>query len=164
MQKHRRLTLFVHHQQGIVLVEMILVIPILVSVFALTLHLASVFYITSGMEKSARLAARQLAQGHYDDETSGTLTPCSNITNTSTATGMPSAEYLACESINSTFGTFDVTAYDGNSAGPGVAGTAVYVELQIHRDELLNLVPSALEIGPEKFTARTTMHAEPPPL
>lgn len=158
MQKHRRLTLFVHHQQGIVLVETMLVIPILVSVFALTLHLASVFYITSGMEQSARLAARQLAQGHYDDETSGTLTPCSNITNTT------SAEYLACESINFTFGTFEVTAYDGNSAGPGVAATAVYVELQIHRDELLYLVPSALEIGPEKFTARTTMHAEPPPL
>jgi Flp pilus assembly protein TadG len=164
MQKHRRLTLFVHHQQGIVLVETMLVIPILVSVFAFTLHLASVFYITNGMEKSARLAARQLAQGHYDDETSGTLTPCSNITNTTTATGMPSAEYLACESINSTFDTFEVTAYDGNSAGSGVAGTAVYVELQIHRDALLNLVPSALEIGPEKFTARTTMHAEPPPL
>jgi hypothetical protein len=163
MRNKINLTSFIYHQQGVVLVETLLVIPILVFVFVLTLQLASVYYITSGMEKSARLAVRQLAQGNYDDETSGTLTPCSVITNI-TATGMPSAEFLACNSINFNFGNFEVRAYDGNLAGPGATGTAVYVELQIPRDELLNLVPSAVEIGPEKFAARTTMHAEPPPL
>ena len=150
---------FLHRSEGIVLVETLLVVPILVFIFALTLHFTSIYYVTSSLEKSARVAARQLAIGQFDDETAGMTTSCSQLTNI-TASGKPSAEYFACDLINFGFNTLSVRAHDGNVAGTTSVGTAVYVELQIPRSELLTLVPEAVAIGPENYTARTTMYGE----
>lgn len=157
--RYYSISTLLHRSEGIVLVETLLVVPILVFIFALTLHFTSVYYVTSSLEKSARVAARQLARGQFDEETAGINTPCTQLTNT-TASGKPSAEYLACDLINFGFNNLSVSAFDGNAMGTTSVGTAVYVELQIPRTELLTLVPEAVAIGPEYYLARTTMYGE----
>ena len=152
-------TQFYSQQQGIVLVETLLVVPVLVLVFAIILHFSSMYYVVTAMEKSVRIAARQLAQGKADEITSGVITACNSLDESHAATAA-SAEYLACSQLHFGAESLTVTAFDGNSSGPASVGTAVYVELQLPNSALLSIVPSAMAIGPDTFIARATQYAE----
>ena len=146
-------------QQGIVLVEMLLIAPVLVFIFAIALHIASIYYLTNAMEKTVRIASRQLSALYWDDETAGALTSCATLNGT-TITGLDSAELYACQKVSHLSSEFLVRAYDGNSQGSAVAGATVYVELQLPRSAALTLLPSLAGLGPEQYAARVTMRAE----
>lgn len=159
MRNRVNLTQLWHQQQGIVLLETLLVVPVLVLAFAITLHFTSIYYVTNSLEKSVRVAARQLALGNYDEQTNGLFTPCSQISAT-TSTGKTSAEFMACDFVHFGFNSLQVRAYDGNTEGTTSTGTPVYVELQIPKSELLTIVPEAISFGPDFYQARVTMYGE----
>lgn len=152
---------FIEQQQGVVLVETLLVTPILIFVFALTIYFSSIYYVTSIMEKSTRVAARQLALGNYPAIKPAVYTPCSIIV----AEDNESAERLACTSTNFNFASsiFESVKVkvsddtDGTVSSPPATGTWVYVELQMDSDVFL-IMNSTDAI--ETLVAKTTMYAE----
>ena len=160
MKKNRTIIPFIEQQQGVVLVETLLVTPILIFVFALTIYFSSIYYVTSIMEKSTRVAARQLALGNYHVEKPADSTLCSTIVDGDNFIG--SSERLACTSTNfnfasSIFALVSVKAFDGTVSSPRATGTLVYVELQIDSDVFL-IMKSTDAIG--TLIAKTTMYAE----
>ncbi len=142
---------------GAVLVEMTLLTPLLVLLFATVGQWGLIFYTHSSMESAARAAVRELAVGDAHDETNGTLTNCASISGIG-ADGNASAEQIACNQIAGLFGTFSVAATDGT----GAHGADARVTLEVERNSIVILDPMGLIAPSSSFTAEVTMRNQNP--
>lgn len=146
-------------QQGSVMVEVLLGLPILFLVLAFVLHLASAYYINTHMQQASALAARHLAMGQLDNETNGIHTLCSQLTGTAPAS-LVSAEAAACTALSHLNADFSIQAMDDNGNGLPSAGSDVSVSIHIPRDQVTLMLWSFTNDGPQLYQARTSMQAQ----
>jgi len=148
-------------ESGTVMTEMLIAVPSLVFIFAITLHLASAYFLSSQMQGAVRVSVRQMAIGRADDEGGGAFLACSSLTGVS-SNGQKSAEQYACDYLSGLTGPFSVSARDGVAGSAPIPGTAVTVEVRAPASAAINFLPDGSAMGPTTFAAYLTMQAQEP--
>ena len=146
-------------QQGSVMVEILLGLPIIFLVLAFVLHLASAYYINTHMLQASSFGTRQLALGIYDNETNGLFTLCSQLSGSAPAS-VVSVEATTCAALAHLNADFYVQAVDDNSTGLPTAGSDVSVTIQVPRDQVTLMLWSLTSDSPSLYQAHTSMQAQ----
>lgn len=152
-------TRFDRDEAGVALVETLLVLPVLTGIFLAIIYFSVTTHTMTLLERSARVAAKDLSVGRADDETNGVLTACSLISGVDAA-GNASAEKIACDIVASAPGQHFVSASDGAAGGPGSEGDAATVQISVARSAMftVSFLPKA---GESAFlSARTVLRMQ----
>ena len=141
---------FVKDQEGTVLVESLIAMPILVLVTFAIVQLGYVFFVSSTMIHVSQHVSREISVGSADDETNGIYTPCASLTGVS-ADGFESAEQLACDLMAAVPGDFAVFASDTVAGGTALPGANIVVSIQIQTNALVPIDVMGMAGGFENY-------------
>lgn len=121
---------------GSVMVEAIFAIPILIFLTFATIQIGIIFFTLNSLNYITFEVARSMSVGGSDDETNGSLVPCSDL-------GDPqSAESIMCDKISVLPGEFSVSASDGEAGGISLAGSPITTQLKLVSSSIIIFDPT----------------------